>query len=776
MPAPQKEIREKGERSVETKYFRSWKGVFTKARRAAIPEDQFYDLTNLIPIGDANLHTIPDISSPLVDYTTDTAYWMQYANINNKDYLFTFTASGAIYAYDIAAATSSQINVGKLMSGAGTRMDQWKNQAVLFADSTGYYSWDGTTFSGPYTGGHPSTGGAVISATVSGSVGTVLFTSSPTDLYAGAVLALQGFTPSGWNGKFPFTQMTLPAVSSAIINTAFTLGTITFASAHNLATGALVTLTGFISTGWNATFKATVTGSTTITIPFTAAPTIALPTISNTSIVGTAATVTFTTPHGLSTGQYITLYNMYPAGWNGQWQITVTSNVVVTFTNPGSPANATSPYGTAVVSSATTVGTITVGNMWQTTFASPPTTATVIGTVNSPGLLPQNTTSPYAQYLVSPDIAVFSNRVWIYSDRALYVSGINSYSDFTIDAGAVVQQLTDPQIRGQFTRILSSNGYLYLLAKSSIFVISDVYIPTNAVPPAPVFSILNVQAIIGCDQPGSVFTMNRELMFANSYGVYRLAGVTAEKISSDIDGTFQSVNTLAGSGGLQISGGGASVQNILNASFLIRQVNDPDFGTRSVVANFFDGKWWFSNYNSTLTTNSNGVVSLTEATTGTLTFITWAMNVAFPALYGLKSNKLHQLYANNNSGPLTRWQTALWPMEDSLADKEVYRAGLEITANAVGNAYMSLDTPNTSNQFLVGTPGATAWINFSGTITTWQNNSAVVVSWSNSSYSLFVADAQGGYGKYVGLTGYINSGSIYELNGNMMDYALRRRW
>jgi hypothetical protein len=558
-----------------------------------------------MPIGDANLHTIPDISTQLVDYASDTVYWVQYANINSTDYLFTFTASGAIYAYNIGTATSTQINVGNLLSGSGTRMDQWKNQRVLFADATGYYSWDGATFAGPYTGGHNTTGGSVVSATVSGSTGTLLFKSSPTDLFNGAVMQLSGFTPSGWNGKWPVTQLVLPAVSSALISTTFTTGTITFASAHGLATGALITLTGFISTGWNATFTATVTGANTVTVPFTAAPTIALPAITNGNAVGTTCTLTFTTPHGLTTGQYITLFNMNPTGWNGQWQVTVTNSTQCTFTNPGSPASATSPYGTAVVSSATTVGTITVGNMWTIPFTSPPTNATVIGTAFSPGLLPQNTSSPYAQYLTSPDIAVFSNRVWIYSDRALYVSGINSDTDFTIDAGAIIYQLTDPQMRGQLTRMLSSNGYLYLLAKSSIFVVSDVYIPTNAVPPAPVFTPINVQATIGCDQPASVFTINRELMFANSYGIYRLSGVTAEKISDDIDGTFQYVSTQTGAGGLNISGGAVSVQNILNASFLIRQIGDPVFGTRTIVANYFDSKWWFSNYNCSLTTSSH---------------------------------------------------------------------------------------------------------------------------------------------------------------------------
>lgn len=775
MPAPQKETRDKGERPVETKYFRKWKGINTKAQRNAIPEDCFYDLTNLIPIGDANVHTVPDISASLVNYASDTIYWLQYANINSTDYLFAFGGSGAIYAYNIAANTSAQINVGTPLSGFNTRMDQWKNQLVLFADSTGYYSWNGTTFTGPYTGG-TAADTAVVSATVSGATGTLLFQSTPINLYNGAVVSLSGFTPSGWNGKFPVTQLTLPTVSSALINTAFTLGTIVFSSAHNLATGAIVTLTGFVSTGWNATFTATVVNSTTITIPFTAAPTIALPSITNGNAVGTTCTLTFATPHGLSTGQYITLFNMNPAGWNGQWQVTVTNSTQVTFTNPGSPSNATSPYGTAVVSNATTLGTITVGNMWTISFTSAPSTATVIGTALGPGLLPQNASSPYAQYLTSPDIAVFSNRVWIYSDRALYVSAINSYTDFTLLDGAVVQQLTDPQIRGQLVRMLSANGYLYLLGKSSIFVISDVYIPNGAVPPAPVFSVLNVQGTTGCDQPASVFVMNRDLMFANSYGLYRLTGVTAEKISEDLDGTFQFVNTQTGSGGLQISGGISTVENILNASFLIRQINDPVFGTRTIVANYFDKKWWFANYNSTLTVNSSGNASITEATSGTLTFIAWGLNGSLPSLYGLKNNNLYQLYQNNSSAPLTRWTTALWPMDDPLADKEVYRAGAEITAFAAGIVYMTLDTPNTSNQFLVQTPGTTSWVNVQGSITAWQNNSAVVVGWSNSSYTLFVNDGQGGYGKYVGFTGYVNAGAIYELNSNMMDYALRKRW
>ena len=89
------------------------------------------------------------------------------------------------------------------------------------------------------------------------------------------------------------------------------------------------------------------------------------------------------------------------------------------------------------------------------------------------------------------------------------------------------------------------------------------------------FTILNVQANIGCDQPASVFVYNRDLMFANNYGLWRLTGVTAEKVSDDIDGTFQYFDTS-----FSISGGAAQVRNILQACFLIKESGDPIFDSQ----------------------------------------------------------------------------------------------------------------------------------------------------------------------------------------------------
>jgi hypothetical protein len=518
MPAPPKETADKGECEVHTKVFRQWRGVNTKASRNAIPEDCFYDLVNLMPIGHANCHTVPSLPNVGFGSPTGSIYWIQYANINAKDYLYSFTSTGAILQTDIAAGPgfTTVINPTTPLSGAGTRMDQWKNQQVLFIDSTGYYSWDGTTFTGPISG----------------------------------------------------------------------------------------------------------------------------------------------------------------------------------------------------------------------------------------GIIPAPT-------LTSPDISVFSNRVWIYSNRVLYVSSINSYTDFTTANGAITQNITDPQARGQITRMYSALGYLYLFFKSSVFLISDVYIPTGASPPAPVFSFLNVQATTGCDQPASVFATDRDIRFANTYGLWSLTGVTAQRISADIDGTIQYLDKS-----FSISGALVQVNNILNSAFLIRQLNDPVLGTRVVMAMYFDEKWWFASHGNNVS------------------FIASALNGGVPVVFIIIGGNVYQAFSNTSIALASSWQTALWAMDDSIADKEVFRAGLEFTfSTSIPSFVLNVDSVRNSTQIALQ-PSLTpiSWINNAGTTVLWQNNLLAIVSWSSGTYALYLGDAKGVYSKYVGFSGIALAGSPYELDANMMDYAYRRRW
>ncbi len=444
----------KGEEPRRTKTFIDFKGVVTKASRNAIPEDAWYNLENIIPLGPANAHVVNNISTALYNFATDIIYWIQYVNISNTDYLIAFETNGDVYAYNIATKVRTQIATA-LLSGTGSRCCQWNNSQILFIDSTGYYNWPGT-------------------------------------------------------------------------------GTLT------LITGSGVPTSGI-------------------------------------------------------------------------------------------------------------------------------------------------------------DIAVCFSRVWIAQARGVFWSGVDPVlgwngTYWTAANGAGFVGLIDPTLRGNITRLYAQNSYLYIIGSTCINAISDLYVPSGATPPTPLFTNTNLQAIIGSTFPGSFFPMNRGVMFANNYGAWALYGVQAQQISEDIDGTWQYLDPS-----FSVTGGAAVVANKICSGFLIKRLNDPIFGSNYVVAMYFDKKWWFANY---------GAV-------GPLTFVCGGIVNNQPALFGLINNTLYQLFADPTTGPATVAQSALWAMEDNLADKEVIRAGFEISSpSGVGQYTMTVDTVNSSQTTVaLQTGGLVQWIN-----------------------------------------------------------------
>lgn len=495
----------------KSKYFREWKGVVNNSARNALPDDAWFYLENCMPIGNANVQTVPNISASLANYASHSPYYAQYANINGIDYIISFCTDGTVQAYNIIGGTSSQIGSG--LSGSLSRSAQWKNTELLVVDATGYYNWPGT-------------------------------------------------------------------------------GTLTLIS------------------------------------------------------------------------------------------------------------------GTGVPTSGT-------------------------------------------------DIAVSFGRVWILQGRLLTFSGANDFSaaSFTTANGAGSVALTDPTIRNNVTKLASQNGYLYLVGPTGINAISDVYVPSGANPPTPLFTNLNIQAIIGSDQPGSVFPLNQALMFANRYGAWALYGTNAQKISTDIDGTWKYLNFGAG-----ISGGQCVVNQILNAAFLVQRQNDPTFGSNTVLAIIFDNKWWFANF-------------------GALTFVTYGIVNNEPALFGFIAGQLYQLFANTTTSPESIASTPLWPMDDPLADKIAIRCGFEVTVSTFNGTFgMTLDTVNGQTAAVnLTTGGQVAWINNAGNTVQWQNNALQIVTWFTAEYLLYNSTAPGIYSKYIGAT-VTASASAYQLSSIFLDYKLGARW
>ncbi len=512
------EEEKQGEEPRRSKTFIDWKGVFTQASRNAIPEDRWYNLENMIPLGPANLHTVPNISAPLYNFGADTIYFAQYVNVNLIDYEICFSTSGKVYAYNILSMTVAIIGTG--LAGFASRCCQWGNSQVLFIDGTGYYNWPGS-------------------------------------------------------------------------------GTLSLVS------------------------------------------------------------------------------------------------------------------GVGVPSSGV-------------------------------------------------DIAVAFNRVWIAQGRTVFFSGVDPLQGWnaafwTVANGAGSVSLIDPTLRSIITRLYYQNSYLYVVGSTCINAISDLYVPSGAVPPTPLFTNTNLQAIIGSTQAASFFPLNRGVMFANQYGAWALYGVQAEQISSDIDGTWQYINPNS-----VLSGGAAIVANKLCAGFLVPRLNDPTFGSNTVVAMYFDKKWFFLNY----------------GTVGAISFLVQGIVNNQPALFALINNTLYQLLADPTTGPATVAQSALWPMEDNLADKEFIRVGFEATVfNSSGSFSMTADSSNGQyGAVALSAGGQIQWQNNLGANVAWQNNALATVSWfSGGQHLLYNGVSPGVYGKYVGLT-VRSTGAIYQLNALDMDYKLRARW
>lgn len=512
----EQDVPAKGQRTAYSMASRTFKGIYTSSDRTAMPEDHFYDLENVIPVGDANMHVVPNISSALYDFTTDTVFEAVYAQVGTTPYLFCFTTTGKIFAYNVSAQTAAQINSGHSISTA-CRMTQWMNTYVLFIDSTGYYSWNGTTFS-------------VITGTGVPTAGTDIVT------YAGRV----------W-----------------------------------IANGRLVS---------------------------------------------------------------------YTAAYDG-------------------------------------------------TSTTDPTQATAWSATNGSGFL----------------------------------------------------NMTDPTLVGSIVRLYQQNGYLYIFGATCIYALSDIYVPEGASPPTPVYTLTNVQGIIGTDQASSLFPFNTFLMFANRFGAWALQGIQARKLSRDIDGTWQYLS-FANS----ITGGQCVVQHILCAGFLLARSNDPVFGNQTVVGLWFDDKWWFAAF-------------------GSITLIAPMILNNVPVLAAFIGNKLYTLFTDTTTSPNTKIMTPLYSMEDPLSAKAVIRAGVELTTfSGGGSVSATLDGTAGSSVFgALEASGAMQFVNNSGATISFVGAGAIV--WTIGGYQLYYGDPPGMWSNYVGMT-ITSSGINYQLHGVYMDYKKSARW
>lgn len=149
--------------------------------------------------------------------------------------------------------------------------------------------------------------------------------------------------------------------------------------------------------------------------------------------------------------------------------------------------------------------------------------------------------SPYATMptgVSGTSIEVYQNRAWIINGGVLLFSAPGDFTTWSTMAGGGATPINDSNLRYTGVRLLSVNGFLYLIGDSEIDYISNVQATVAGDVTTTTFSIQNADPDTGSPFPAAIDTFGPTIIFANPWGVQQSAGGAARKISDALDGIY----------------------------------------------------------------------------------------------------------------------------------------------------------------------------------------------------------------------------------------------
>ena len=413
---------------------------------------------------------------------------------------------------------------------------------------------------------------------------------------------------------------------------------------------------------------------------------------------------------------------------------------------PANPVSVTGGYGTAATFTLNFgIGPITLTNIGSGYTSTVPTVNVTLGGGTGGAVTAVLTAVPSG----GTAVATYAGRVWVAANRTIAFSAPNTTTDFSsLDAGGSFI-MSDETLHSTISGMIPANNYLYIFGSSSIDLISDVAVVSGST----VMSRSNLTANVGTSAPYSLSAYYRGIWFSTPYGFYALYGSTTTKASDDLDGAISLLNPA-----MAVSSGSVLINKILCQCFLFKY-NDPVAGARSLIAAFFDKKWYFSSQGNALTMIATSLVG------------------GQPTLYGTDGTSLYKLFSDTVSSIAQTIVTKLWDMGKPILDKQSFKLGLELnTPTSSQSISGTIDTENSSKSYpwsLVG-GNVVQWQNNLGQIVQWTNASSATVQWTSSGYS-FQAQDVATVGKYLGVTINATSPGV-TYSGIHLQYEERASW
>lgn len=333
-------------------------------------------------------------------------------------------------------------------------------------------------------------------------------------------------------------------------------------------------------------------------------------------------------------------------------------------------------------------------------------------------------------------IEVYTAHVWVgaaVGNSALTnFSAPGSPSDFTTGNGGGSFTSRDSFLRRSFIRFLQTNGFLYLIADSSMNYISGV--TTSGGTPTTTFTNQNVDPQTGTPWPWSVQLFSRNIVMANSSGVYVSYGGAVTKVSGPLDGIY---NSVPGHGPITPSGCVAEVFGI-SCYCLLLPIIDTYTGQQVNKLMMWDGKKWW-----------------TSPQDAALTFIASQEINSFLNGFGTDGSSIRQLFATPSTAFSKVVQSKLFSTPNQLYTKTAKRLYGIVNDVSQGdfNLTVNVDSENPTSPYAIPNPSpGIRWTNNSGQPITWTNNNGGTISWLGQGLGVFGPIAVGQQGQLTGMT------------------------
>lgn len=340
-------------------------------------------------------------------------------------------------------------------------------------------------------------------------------------------------------------------------------------------------------------------------------------------------------------------------------------------------------------------------------------------------------------------IETYQSRVWIANESALLFSAPGSLTDFASADGGGSISSNASTLRVKYTRLVQSNGYLYLFGDSSISYVAGVQ--TTGSPPTTTFSLQNVDPEVGTSWPDTVDVIGSNIAFANAWGVQVSFGGRTAKVSPELDGIYNTVPNFSAF----IPSAAKAILFGRRIWALLLPIIDQVTAQQVNKLLIWDEKHW-----------------CTASQSANLTFVQGQEINSVLTAWGTDGTSMYRLFQTPSTNLTRTLQSKFWAPGLIYAEMKAENRFWGIIRFYSGNSStvtVSIDSEKgASNKVITITSTVVTWFPDVGPPTVWTNNIGAVVTWVTSANGLVVIgpNSCAQNGALVGITVSTNASDI----------------